>query len=133
MKRLLILLLFFSAAFAGKAQYSEYQAPDSTIHNRSEIRRFLLTQEKGTPVRKLARQSRTSNTVGVTLLSIGSVFAAAGIAGIAMSDRPVEQSMMFPWAVGAVGFGAINIGLGISQLNRADRKLEQAQKLYYGL
>lgn len=132
MKIIYSLLLGLSTVFSGLAQYSEYQpAPDNGL-SRTEIRRLLLKQEKETPVWKLAKQSRTSNTVGVALLSVGSVFAIAGMMGLVMDDVPAEQSYLFPWAAGALGFGVINMGFGIWQLNRSGRKLDQAIKLYYG-
>jgi len=133
MKTRIVLLAFLLSAFISCYGQYEPATPKDTVegfYTEGEIRRFLLTQEKGSPIWKFARQSRTSNTVGVTLLSVGSVFALAGIVGYASSEEPFDKSIIMPWAVGFAGFGAINMGLGIWQINRSGKKLHKAVELY---
>jgi len=135
MKTTTLLFTFLTSAFMSCfAQYAP-AIPKDTIgghYTEGEIRRFLLKQEEGSPEWKLARKSRTSNTVGVTTVIIGAACLIVG--GIGFSSIPPEEYQFSILAVvssATMGFGAINLGIGTWQLIRADRKLDQAKKLYY--
>ncbi|WP_417593010.1 hypothetical protein [Owenweeksia hongkongensis] len=134
MKRLTLLLSFLFASFmACHGQYEPAPSKDTIegYYTEGEIRRFLLTQEKGSPVWKLARQSRTSNTVGVSTAVLGATLLVAGGIGLA-SATPENDSFGILEVVSyaTIGIGAVSTTIGTWQLVRSHRKLEQSKKLY---
>lgn len=136
MKTRIVLLAFLLSAFISCYGQYEPATPKDTVegfYTEGEIRRFLLTQEKGSPVWKFARQSRTSNTVGVTTLAFGSVCVIAGAMGLANStSETIASGILETVSYATLGVGLVNVAIGVWQLDRSGRKLEQAKKLYYG-
>ncbi|AEV31086.1 hypothetical protein [Owenweeksia hongkongensis] len=133
MKTIAPLLIFLISGFSSCFGQYEPATPDSTIakdYTEVEIRRFLLTQEKGTPVWELAKQSQVSHSMGVLATFVGTAFilSNAVILSSGSSDGYYGTDNSFYYT--GVAFGVANIGVAVWQLLRADLKLQEAKRLY---
>jgi len=128
-----LFLMFLLSAFISCFGQYEPATPNSTIakdYTEVEIRRILLTQEKGTPVWELAKQSQVSHSMGVLATFVGTAFmlSNAVILSSGSSDGYYGTDNSFYYT--GVAFGVANIGVAVWQLLRADLKLQEAKRLY---
>ena len=135
MKTMAPLLVFITLGFTNcLGQYEPVTPRDETEkdYTKVEIRRFLLTQEKGSPVWELARASQVSIRWGSITAIVGVACLIGGYVGYStMSHEGLLSYMEEGFYQVMMAAGALNLGISVWQFRRADRKLEQAKKLYY--
>ena len=134
-KSIALLFTFLLSAFMNCYGQYEPATPNNTIekdYTKVEIRRFLLTQEKGSPVWELARASQVSIRWGSIPVIVGVACLIGGYVGYStMSHESLLSYMEEGFYQVMMAAGALNLGISVWQFRRAERKLEQAKKLYY--